>query len=185
MGITVWNINPSTLTAYYSPNRNVDSVSFFFAMHLRELFSLFSLLVMMMAPSECADVVKLDDDMAQGRGLWAADSSDKLEFRSDTLCCNGDVCKSGFMCGHQFPPADRCCPNGMKCTNSGSGCVKTVVKHEDEIAEERGFWTFDPNEELDPLSDGVNCCIEGKCHNGFMCGPHFLPADRCCPIGML
>ena len=106
-----------------SESKRWPSTNFFFTMHLRELFSLYSALVMMMAPSECADVVKIDDDMAQGRGLWAADSSDKLEFRSDTLCCNGDVCKSGFMCGHQFPPADRCCPNGMKCTNSGSGWV--------------------------------------------------------------
>ena len=28
--ITVWNCNPSTLTSFYSPNRNVDSVSIFF-----------------------------------------------------------------------------------------------------------------------------------------------------------
>ena len=98
--------------------------SIFFTMHLRELFSPFSLLVMMMAPSECADAVKLEDEMAEGTGLWTADSNDELESRSDTLCCNpGDGCTSGFMCGPQFPPASRCCPNGMKCTNSGSGCI--------------------------------------------------------------
>ena len=121
--------------------------------------------------------------MLEERGLWTADSNEELESRSDVLCCNGDVCKFGFMCGPQFPPADHCCPNGMKCTNSGRGCVATVVKREDEIVEKRGLWTADSNEKLESRSDTL-CCNGDVCTSGFMCGPQFPPADRCCPNGM-
>jgi len=186
MGITVWNCNPSTSTSYYSTNRNVESVSIFFTMHLRELFTLFSLLVMMMAPSECSDVLKHKDEMAEGGGLWTADSNEELESRSDNMCCSGDVCHSGYMCGPQFR-FRHCCPNGMKCTHSGTGCVTIAVKRENEMAEGRGLWTLDSNEDLESLPDGVGarCCVNGKCWNGFQCGPQFLPPDRCCPVGML
>ena len=119
--ITVWNCNPSTSTSDYSPTRNVDSVSIFFTMHLWELFSFFSVLAMIMDPSECADVVKLEDEMAEGKGLWRADP------QSSVFCCNGNDCHFGFLCGPQFPHTDRCCPDGMKCTTSGIGCVKRNI----------------------------------------------------------
>ena len=120
--ITVWNCNPSTSTSYYSPNRNVDSVSIFFTMHLLELFTLFSVLAMTMGPSECAHVVKLEDEMAEGKGLWIADAT------SSVFCCNGPPnCHFGFLCVPKFAPLNRCCPDGMKCTNSGSGCVKRRI----------------------------------------------------------
>ena len=93
-----------------------------FTMHLLELFFLFSVLAMTMGPSECAHVVKLEDEMAEGKGLWIADAT------SSVFCCNGPPnCHFGFLCGPKFAPLNRCCPDGMKCTNSGSGCVKRRI----------------------------------------------------------
>ena len=124
--ITVWNCNPSTSTSYYSTNRNVESVSLFFTMHLRELFTLFSVLVLMMAPSECSDVLKHEDDMAQGGGLWTVDSNEELESLSDGVgarCCVGGRCYNGFKCGPHFLPPGRCCPVGMMCTAAKPHCI--------------------------------------------------------------